>query len=108
MIGLADEGIVSWNRVRISVIDVEPEQRAQQRVVVLSVAKRITGILDETQLMARLSGDEFAILLPGLSNPTVAGRVAEMILETLQAASENPDTDSPISTTASSATQNRE
>ena len=63
-----------------------------------SVAKRITGVLDETQLMARLSGDEFAILLPGLSNPTVAGRVAEMILETLQAACENPDTDSPIST----------
>jgi diguanylate cyclase (GGDEF)-like protein/PAS domain S-box-containing protein len=63
-----------------------------------SVAKRITGVLDENQMAARLSGDEFAIILPGLSNPEAAGRVAEAILETLQLASDDPEADPPIST----------
>jgi diguanylate cyclase (GGDEF)-like protein/PAS domain S-box-containing protein len=63
-----------------------------------SVAKRIAGVLDDTQMIARLSGDEFAIIMPGLSNPTVAGRTAESILETLQVVSENPETDPPVST----------
>jgi diguanylate cyclase len=66
--------------------------------VLQSVAKRITSVLDESQLLARLSGDEFAIILPGLSNPAAAGRVAESILETLQIAGENAETDAPIST----------
>jgi PAS domain S-box-containing protein len=51
------------------------------------VVKRITGVLNETQLMARLSGDEFAIIVPGLSNPLAAGRIAENILEVLKSAS---------------------
>jgi diguanylate cyclase (GGDEF)-like protein/PAS domain S-box-containing protein len=63
-----------------------------------SVAKRIVGVLDESQMIARLSGDEFAIILPGLSNPTAAGRVAETILETLQIVSEDTGTDAPVST----------
>jgi diguanylate cyclase len=63
-----------------------------------SVAKRITGVLDESQMLARLSGDEFAIILPGLANPAVAGRVAETILEALQAVGENTEADVPIST----------
>jgi diguanylate cyclase (GGDEF)-like protein/PAS domain S-box-containing protein len=63
-----------------------------------SVAKRISGVLDESQMIARLSGDEFAIILPEISNPTAAGRVAETILETLQIVSENPEADAPIST----------
>jgi diguanylate cyclase (GGDEF)-like protein/PAS domain S-box-containing protein len=63
-----------------------------------SVARRIIGLLDESQMIARLSGDEFAIILPGLSNPAVAGRVAETILEALQMGSETPETDPPIST----------
>jgi diguanylate cyclase len=62
-----------------------------------AVAKRITGVLDENQMLARLSGDEFAIILPELSNPTVAGRIAEDILEVLQTAREN-EADAPIST----------
>jgi diguanylate cyclase len=62
------------------------------------VVKRITGVLDETQLMARLSGDEFAIIVPGLSNPLAAGRIAENILEVLKSASENPETEATIST----------
>ncbi len=49
-----------------------------------SVAKRIASLLDDSQMIARLSGDEFAIIAPGLSNPAVAGRIAESILETLQ------------------------
>jgi diguanylate cyclase (GGDEF)-like protein/PAS domain S-box-containing protein len=63
-----------------------------------SVANRITGILDESQMMARLSGDEFAIIAPGLSNPAAAGRIAENILEVLQAGSDHPDADPPVST----------
>jgi diguanylate cyclase len=48
------------------------------------VAKRVTALLDDHQLMARLSGDEFAIIVPGLANPSVAGRIAESILDALQ------------------------
>lgn len=59
-------------------------------------AKRVTGVLDEKQIMARLSGDEFAILVPGLSNSTAAGRVAETILETLQSASDAAETDARV------------
>src|SRR5581483_10661958 len=51
-----------------------------------SVAARISGVLDATQTLARLSGDEFALILPGLSSATVAGRVAEAILEALRVA----------------------
>jgi diguanylate cyclase len=56
-----------------------------------NVAKRVTAILDDGQMMARLSGDEFAIVVPGLSNPAMAGRFAESVLEVMQAANENPD-----------------
>jgi len=62
------------------------------------VAKRITGVLRDGQMLARLSGDEFAIIVPELSNPEAAGRVAENILEVLQAPSDDPEADSPIST----------
>jgi diguanylate cyclase len=62
------------------------------------VAKRVTGMLDERQMMARLSGDEFAIVVPGLSNPAVVGRIAENILEVLRVAGDRSETDMPIST----------
>jgi len=62
-----------------------------------AVVKRIAGVLDESQMLARLSGDEFAVILPGLSNPGVAGRVAENILEALQATIEGSEADPPIS-----------
>jgi diguanylate cyclase len=61
-----------------------------------SVAKRVSGVLDENQMLARLSGDEFAIIAPGLSLPTTAGRIAETILEALQSAGENMEIDGPI------------
>jgi diguanylate cyclase len=50
-----------------------------------AAAARISGALDDNQVLARLSGDEFAIILPDLSNPETAGRIAETILEVLQA-----------------------
>jgi diguanylate cyclase (GGDEF)-like protein/PAS domain S-box-containing protein len=61
-----------------------------------AVAARVTGILDENQMMARLSGDEFAIIIPELLNPTTAGLIAESILESLQAASESGEVDGAI------------
>jgi diguanylate cyclase (GGDEF)-like protein len=50
-----------------------------------SVARCVTGVLDQDQMMARLGGDEFAVILPAVSGPSIAGRVAENILEALQA-----------------------
>jgi predicted signal transduction protein with EAL and GGDEF domain len=52
--------------------------------------------LDDNQVLARLSGDEFAIILPGLSNPATAGRIAETILEALQAPIENTEANHSI------------
>jgi diguanylate cyclase (GGDEF)-like protein/PAS domain S-box-containing protein len=63
-----------------------------------AVAKRITGLLDDKQMMARLSGDEFAIIVPGLANPATAGRIAETILEALQSSIEGVESAQPIGT----------
>jgi diguanylate cyclase (GGDEF)-like protein/PAS domain S-box-containing protein len=63
-----------------------------------AAARRIASVLHEGQMLARLSGDEFAIMVPGLSNPTVAGRIAESILAALQTKSESSEADAPIST----------
>ena len=60
------------------------------------VATRIAGTLDDSQVIARLSGDEFAIILPGISDPAAAGRIAKAILEVLQAPVENIETNHPI------------
>jgi diguanylate cyclase len=62
-----------------------------------AVAKRITSLLDDNQMMARLSGDEFAIILPGLTNPATAGRIAETVLDALQASIEG-DLGQPVGT----------
>jgi diguanylate cyclase (GGDEF)-like protein/PAS domain S-box-containing protein len=66
--------------------------------VLQAVAKRVSGVLDEGQMMARLSGDEFAIIIPGLSNPAAAGRIAETILDALTTTSDNAEIDAPIAT----------
>ncbi len=64
-----------------------------------TVVARISSVLDDSQMIARLSGDEFAVLVPGLSNPTGAGRLAETILEALQAGGDPTNaSDAPIST----------
>jgi diguanylate cyclase len=66
--------------------------------VLQAVAKRVTEILDERQMMARLSGDEFAIVAPEVANPAVAGRIAENILEALRAESDSFEKDALVST----------
>ena len=53
-----------------------------------AVATCVTGLLDESQMIARLGGDEFAVILPAISGPTVAGRVAENILEAIRVENE--------------------
>ena len=63
-----------------------------------SVAARIASMLDDSQTLARLSGDEFAIIVPGLSNPAAAGRIAETILEVLQTNDKTNEGEVPIST----------
>jgi diguanylate cyclase (GGDEF)-like protein len=47
-------------------------------------ARRIQGVLRQSDTVARMSGDEFAIAVPDLHEGTDAGRVARKILETLQ------------------------
>jgi diguanylate cyclase (GGDEF)-like protein/PAS domain S-box-containing protein len=61
------------------------------------VAQRIVGMLDDSQTLARLSGDEFAIIVPAISGPAMAGRIAENIMESLRIASQNSETDTPVS-----------
>jgi diguanylate cyclase len=63
-----------------------------------SVAARVSNELDDAQVLARLSGDEFAIIMPGLFHPMAAGRLAESILETLRLGNDNAETDAPAST----------
>jgi diguanylate cyclase (GGDEF)-like protein/PAS domain S-box-containing protein len=54
-----------------------------------TVAARVMNLLDHTQMVARVGGDEFAIIAPGLSEPAIAGRIAENILEALRLESED-------------------
>ena len=62
--------------------------------VLKKVASRVTSVLGKDHMMARLGGDEFAVLMPGVKDPEAADRLAENILEALQAASETPETNS--------------
>jgi diguanylate cyclase (GGDEF)-like protein len=61
-------------------------------------ANRVTALLESGQTMARLSGDEFAIILPHLSSPATAGRIAENILQELRTAMTTADADSLLAT----------
>ena len=67
-------------------------------IVLQTLAKAVVGLLDTNQMMARLGGDEFAVILPGIAGPSVAGRVAENILEALRAENRNAITTTLIST----------
>jgi len=60
--------------------------------VLQAVASRVTAVLGERQMMSRLGGDEFAILMPDIANPAAASRLAEIVLETLRAPSDTPET----------------
>jgi diguanylate cyclase (GGDEF)-like protein len=65
--------------------------------VLQTVANRISGVLDDSQMVARLSGDEFAVIIPRLPNPGIAGRIAENILEVLRNGSASPKHDTLVS-----------
>ena len=62
------------------------------------VAERITSVLDDTQYFARLSGDEFAIIAPGLNNVVASGRIAENIMTALSDRDGDAGIDGPVST----------
>jgi diguanylate cyclase (GGDEF)-like protein/PAS domain S-box-containing protein len=62
--------------------------------VLQTVASRVAAVLDEHQMMARLGGDEFAVLMPGITNPAMASRLAESILESLRTTGDAPETHS--------------
>lgn len=49
-----------------------------------TVARSITGVLDDSQMVARIGGDEFTIISPNLSDPAIARRIAESILESFR------------------------
>jgi diguanylate cyclase len=63
-----------------------------------TVARCVTGVLEQSQMMARLGGDEFAVVLPAISSPSIAGRVAENILEALRAENDSSAKSALIST----------
>ena len=46
-----------------------------------AVAERLAGLLRRSDTIARLGGDEFMILLPEISSPSSAGRVARRVLQ---------------------------
>src|SRR6201999_2196338 len=62
--------------------------------VLQAVAARVRAVLYERQIMARLGGGEFAILMPAISNPDAASRLAETVLEALRMTGEVPETGS--------------
>jgi diguanylate cyclase (GGDEF)-like protein len=49
-----------------------------------AIAKRLTSCTKEGDSVARLAGDEFAVLLPNLRDAGVAGQIAERMLASLQ------------------------
>ena len=53
-----------------------------------TVARCITSVLDDRQMVARIGGDEFVIIAPSLSDPAVAGQIAENIMEAFRVENE--------------------
>ena len=61
-----------------------------------SVAERLPGLLRKSDTIARLGGDEFMVLLPEISNPGSAGRVARRILRAFKQPFDLKDRKIPI------------
>jgi len=49
--------------------------------VLCEISRRIQASVREEDLVARLGGDEFGVLLAEMADPTIAGRVAQRILD---------------------------
>ena len=54
-------------------------------LLLIEVAQRLTSCVRETDMVARLSGDEFAIVQTGISQPSEATTLARRIVETIAA-----------------------
>jgi diguanylate cyclase (GGDEF)-like protein/PAS domain S-box-containing protein len=61
-----------------------------------SVAERLGGLLRKSDTIARLGGDEFMILLPEISGPGSAGRIARRILRAFKQPIDLKDRKLPI------------
>ncbi len=61
-----------------------------------AVAERLPGLLRRSDTIARLGGDEFMVLLPEISNPGSAGRVARRILRAFKQPFDLKDRKIPI------------
>lgn len=53
--------------------------------LLVRVAERLSGCLRDADTLARLGGDEFTVILSDLSNPEIAGVVAQKIIDDLAA-----------------------
>jgi diguanylate cyclase len=99
-----DNAIASGRRLAVLFLDLDRFKEVNDLFghaagdnMLQAVAVRVSSVLDERQMIARLSGDEFAVLVPGISGPTAVGRVAEDIIETLRTVAQGTDIDLPIS-----------
>ncbi|MEH0873216.1 EAL domain-containing protein [Pectobacterium cacticida] len=54
--------------------------------ILVSVAEKIKGAVRSDDIVARMGGDEFALLFPGLSDKRVAGKIAEKIIHEISQA----------------------
>ncbi|HEX2694811.1 MAG TPA: diguanylate cyclase [Acidobacteriota bacterium] len=73
-----------------------------------SVAERLAGLLRRSDTIARLGGDEFMILLPEISSPGSAARVARRILRAFKQPFDLKDRKIPITASIGIATYPRD
>jgi diguanylate cyclase (GGDEF)-like protein/PAS domain S-box-containing protein len=52
--------------------------------ILQAVTQRITGAVRDSDTIARIGGDEFTVIVPGLQSPLASAKVARKILQALQ------------------------